>query len=48
MAFNIATGNVEKTIAAVNERGIQAELVETGAEALARLKVLIPDGARAS
>ena len=45
MAFNVLTGNIEKTIEAVNARGIQAELVQTGAEALARLTSLIPQGA---
>ena len=36
---------VEKTMAAVRERGIKAELVETKEAALARVKELIPAGA---
>ena len=36
---------IRRTLDAVNGRGIQAELVETKEEALARLKALIPPGA---
>ena len=36
---------IRRTLDAVNGRGIQAELVETKEEALARLKALIPAGA---
>lgn len=36
---------IRRTVDAVNGRGIQAELVETKEEALARLKALIPAGA---
>jgi hypothetical protein len=37
--------HTEKTIAALNERGVQAELVQTGADALQRIQSLVPAGA---
>lgn len=36
---------IERTAAAVRERGIKAEIAANGAEALARIKTLIPAGA---
>ncbi len=44
--FDTKISTVEKTIEAVNERGIQAEVVGSKAEALARLTSLIPDGSK--
>lgn len=39
------TQQIENTIAAIRERGIQAELLNTPAEALQRVQALIPSGA---
>lgn len=42
----IADNNsITKTITALKEKGIAAEMVQTRAEALAKIKTLIPDGA---
>ena len=41
----VSTNFIEKVMAAIQERGIQVELVNTGAEALQRLQALIPAGA---
>ncbi|MEO8606403.1 MAG: lactate utilization protein [Chloroflexota bacterium] len=38
--------NIDSTVAAIQSRGIQAEVVETGAQALERIQQLIPEGAR--
>lgn len=50
MALNMVEGSkvttgIGQAITALNERGIQAELVETRADALSRLQAIIPHGA---
>ena len=43
--FDVMTGNVEKTLEAINARGVQAERVATKEAAFERLVSLIPEGA---
>ncbi len=40
-----STGSIAKTIEALKEHGVEAEVVDTGAEALEKIKQLIPQGA---